>query len=88
MSQFPLDLKHFEMLKVILTYRFAHKGRGTGRPSLHATGMRETRLAYNPPSLSFDTEPARTMHAPRRGFTKWLQQFIFSTRSVYGPLKG
>lgn len=62
MSQFPLDLKHFEMLKVILTYRFAHKGRGTGRPSLHATGMRETRLAYNPPSLSFDTKSAPCMH--------------------------
>lgn len=62
MSQFPLDLKHFEMLKVILTYRFAHKGRGTGRPSLHATGMKETRLAYNPPSLSFDTKPALCMH--------------------------
>lgn len=55
MSQFPLNLKHFEMLKMIMTcYRFAHKGRGTGRPSLHATGMKETRLAYNPPSLSFD----------------------------------
>lgn len=63
MSQFPLNLKHFEMLKMIMTcYRFAHKGRGTGRPSLHATGMKETRLAYNPPSLSFDTKPALCMH--------------------------
>lgn len=59
MSQFPLNLKHFEMLKMIMTcYRFAHKGRGTGRPSLHATGMKETRLAYNPPSLSLVPEPA------------------------------
>lgn len=63
MSQFPLNLKHFEMLKMMTCYRFAHKGGGgTGRPSLHATGMKETRLAYNPPSLSFDTKSAPCMH--------------------------